>query len=58
MLSLAGFYIYRLVKFKVSNIQVTRFKKVVKQITKACPYIVLMFYGALGGPSWFLPLVR
>ena len=52
------FYVYRLVKVKVTNSWVTKFKKVVKHCTQAFSCRILMLYAALGGPSWFLPLVR
>ena len=58
MLSLVGFYVCRLVKLKVTNTRVKKFKKVVKHCIQACSCIVLMFYATLGGPSWLLPLVK
>ena len=58
MLSLVGFYVYRLVKIKMKNNRVAKFKKVMKHCTQACFCIVLMFYTALGGPFWLFPLVR
>ena len=58
VLSHMRFYVYRLIKVKVTNYWVTELKKFVKHCTQACSCIVLMFYAALGGPSWFLPLVR
>ena len=51
MLSLAGFYVYRLVKAKVTNTWVTKFTKVEKHCTQASSSIILMFYAVLGGPS-------
>ena len=47
----------RLVKVKVTNTRVTKFKKVVKHCTQVCFCTVLIFYSTLGGPSWCLPLV-
>ena len=44
-------------KIKVTNTRLQSLK-VVKQSTQACFCIALMFYATLGGPSWFLPLVR
>ena len=58
VLSFVVFYVYRLVKVKVINTRVIKFKKVVNHCSQACSCIVLMFYTALGGPSWILPLVR
>ena len=56
MLSFIGFYVYKLVKVRVINTRLTKFKKILKHCTQACSCIVLVFYAALGGPSWFLPL--
>ena len=58
MFSFEEFYIYRLVKVKVTDTQITKFKRVMKHCIQACSCIVLMFYATLGGPSWFLPLVK
>ena len=35
-----------------------KFITVVCHHTQACSCIVLMFYATLGGPYWFIPLVR
>ena len=58
MLSLEKFNVCRLVKAEVKITRAEKFNKVMKQCIQACFSLVLMFYTTLGGPSWFLPLVR
>ena len=43
---------------KVTNTWVPSFGKVVKYLTQACSWIVLMFYASFRGPSWFFTLVK
>ena len=58
VLSPVGFYLYILDKAKVINTRVAKPRKVVEHYTQACSCIIFMHYATLGGPSWFLPLVR
>ena len=58
MLSLAGFYVCRLVKVKVKNAWVTKFKKVVKHCTQACFLHCFDVLCCLGGPLLVSPLVK
>ena len=55
--SLAGPYVYILVKVKVIVTRVEKLITVVYHYNHACFCAVLIFYATLGGPSWFLPMV-
>ena len=51
-------YVYMLAKAQIKTTRVTKVLTVVYYHTQAFFCIVLIFYATLGGPSWFIPLVR